>query len=236
LAESTTYVLNPSSLSQARAEVGDSGVMALELPKRAYSAIIHNFLGWSEGLLLLSEPEIEKMISVLESKLQTLVGEIAELPGSIVLSPDNLDGQFVSPGAFDGHLEGSYWRTAETLEAHGMWLVTHVGGPVARLLERFATTGLDAIQGICGPPQSDTPLLEARGITGPGIALWGGIPQDVLLDTQSREQFEQTVVRVASEASGTEQMLLGVTEWVAVNASLDRLQAIRSLIIEGFSR
>jgi len=236
LVESRTYNVDASALSQAVINVDETGIVPLELPKRPYSELLHDFLGWSEGLMLLGEPEIQEMITVLESKLQALTVEIAKLPGAIVLSPDNLDGQFVSPGAFDRYLAGSYRRTADILHEHGKWLVSHVGGPAARLLEGMASTGLDAIQGICEPPQSDTPLPEARRIVGPGILLWGGIPQDILLDTHSWEQFEETVTRVAAEARTSQHVILGVADRVPVGAALDRLQSISSLIHAGSSQ
>jgi len=233
LAESRRYTVDASTLAEARSHVGDSGVVVLELPKRPYSAILHEYLGWSEGLILLGEPEIQEMLTVLEEKLQALVAEVAQLPGAIVLSPDNLDGQFISPGAFDRYLAGSYRRTAEIVHEQDKHLVTHVGGPAARLLDGLAEAGLDGVEGICGPPQGDTPLPEARGIAGPGITLWGGIPQDVLIEAHSREQFEETVARVAEEARDDGRVVLGIADRVPVNASLDRLQAIPSLISQG---
>ena len=230
LAESTTYVLETSKLAMARTDVREIGVVVLELPKRPYSAILHDYLGWSNGLLLLREPKIQRMITVLEPKLQALTAEIARLPGAFVLSPDNLDGQFISPGAFDRYLAASYRRTAETMHENDKCLIVHIGGPAERLLSGLSATGIDALQGVCGPPQGNTPLPEARRIAGPGITLWGGIPQDVLLDTYSQEQFEDIVVRVATEARVSERVVLGIADRVPVNASLDRLQALPSLI------
>jgi hypothetical protein len=235
LAESTTYVLETSTLAVARTDVRDIGVVVLELPKRPYSAILHDYLGWSDGLLLLHEPKIQRMITVLESKLQALATEIAGLPGAFVLSPDNLDGQFISPGAFDRYLAASYRRTAEIMHEHAKCLVVHIGGPADGLLSGLSATGIDALQGICGPPQGNTPLLEARRIAGAEIILWGGIPQDVLLDTYSQEQFEDTVVRIAAEARKSERIVLGIADRVPVNACLDRLQAVPSLIRQGLS-
>lgn len=230
LIESRTYVLDSSGLSNARAEVGSDGIVALTLPKRPYSELLHDFLGWSDGLLLLGETEVHKMLTLLESKLQRLVEQIAELPGEIVLSPDNLDAQFISPGAFERYLAGSYRRTSEVLHDNDKRLVVHVGGPIGRLLEALAATGLDALQGICGPPQSDASLSETRKIVGPEITLWGGIPQDVMLETYEWERFETAVAQAAAEAAGDPRMILGVADRVPVGAKLDRLEAISSLI------
>jgi hypothetical protein len=230
IVESRRYVLAPSGLSDLRTEVGDSGIVALELPKRPYSELLHGFLGWSEGLLLLGEPAVEEMLTLLESKLQGLVELIADLPGEIVLSPDNLDAQFISPGAFERHLAGSYRRTSEVLHAHDKRLVVHVGGPIRRLLDPLAVTGVDAIQGICGPPQSDASLCEARRIVGPAVTLWGGIPQDAVLDTHTPAQFESAVAQAVAESAGDERIILGVADRVPADAEMERLQTIPALV------
>ena len=42
-------------------------------------------------------------------------------------------------------------------------------------LPLLAEAGVDGVEGIAGPPQSDITLAEARQLAGPGITLWGGI-------------------------------------------------------------
>jgi hypothetical protein len=155
------------------------------------------------------------------------------LPGAVVFSPDNLDGQFVSPRTFDRHLADSYRRTAEVLHAAGKQLMVHVGGPIRYLLASLAAAGVDGIEGIAGPPQSNATLAEAREVGGPGLTLWGGIPQDFLLNTYDPTAFEASVRQAAHEAQGDGRMILGVADRVPVNAELDRLKSIASLVEGG---
>ena len=75
------------------------------------------------------------------------------------------------------------------------------GGYIRRLLAPLAGAGVDAVQGISGPPQSDATLAEARAIAGPDLWLWGGIPQDALLADFPESDFE-VVVRQAYELHG----------------------------------
>ena len=98
------------------------------------------------------------------------------------------------------------------------------------LLDPLAATGVDAIQGICGPPQSDASLSEARRIVGPEVTLWGGIPQDALLDTYSPAQFEAAVARAVEESAGDGRMILGVADRVPVDADVERLRTIPELV------
>jgi hypothetical protein len=230
LINARTYVLDASELARRESLVGDDGVLAVEIPRRPYSDVLHEILGWSEGLLLLGEPAVEEIITILEGKLQRLVQEVAELSGKVVLAPDNLDGQFIPPPAFKAHLAGSYRATAEALHQGGKHLVVHVGGPIRHLLAPLVEAGVDGVEGIAGPPQGDVNLAEAREIAGPALTLWGGIPQDLLHDTHVREEFEAAVLGATQEASGDGRMILGVADRVPVDADLSRLEAIPALI------
>lgn len=228
-----SYVLDTSELARWEAMVGDDGILAIEIPRRPYSDVLHELLGWSEGLLLLGEPAVEEIITILESKLQRLVQEVVELSGQVVLAPDNLDGQFIPPAAFKEHLADSYRVTTEALHQGDKYLVVHVGGPIRHLLAPLAEAGVDGVEGIAGPPQGDVTLAEAREIAGPELTLWGGIPQDFLHDTHDREEFEAAVLQATKEARGDGRMILGVADRVPVDAELSRLEAIPDLVERG---
>ena len=227
-----TYTLDAGEQEGLCAEVGEDGVLAIEIPSRPYADLVQEFLGWSEGLMLLMDapPAIPEMVAVLEEKLQHLVREVAQLPGCIVLSPDNLDGQFLSPMAFEEYLTESYRLTAQTLHAHDKRLLVHVGGPARRLLSPLAASGVDGVEGVAGPPQGDASPADAREIVGPVFTLWGGIPQEFLHDLHDLQAFEDAVVQAARDARGDGRMLLGVADRVPVDAELSRLEAIPSLI------
>jgi hypothetical protein len=223
-----SYRLEPS-------RPAEDGLAVLELPLRPYSDLLHNFLGWSEGFMLLFEaPEqIVGLIAELENKLQHLVQELARLPGEVVHSPDNLDGQFITPPAFEEHLLPSYRATAETLHAVGKLLSVHAGGRVRGLLPGLAAAGVDAIEGICGSPQSDAGIAEARAICGERVTLWGGVAQDLLLAATEAGEFEEAARRVVAEVRQDPWAVLGVADKVPTAALPERLEALRRLAAEG---
>ena len=222
---SITYVPDPGAAERASREVGDHGVVALELPMRPLSDLLHSFLGWSDGLLLLWETPgvIRELVEILEAKLQGLLEWIVDLPGDLFLLPDNLDAQFVSPDMFAEHLSPSYQDSAARLE--GRPLVVHAGGPLRPLLPHLARCGVSAVEGVSGPPQSDATLTEAREIVGPALALWGGIPQDVVLDTTGQEAFEAALAAAMEEARQPG-MILGIADRVPPEALPERLAAV----------
>jgi hypothetical protein len=230
IVQARRYVVDPGRA--ATMGLGDSSV--LELPLRPFSDILHTLIGWAEGLMLLLEaPEaIGRLIEEMEGKLQALAVEIARMRPALVLSPDNLDGQFISAAAFEEHMRRSYRLTADTLHAAGARLVVHVGGPIRGLLPGLADSGVDAIEGVCGAPQSDAGFADVRRICGPRLALWGGIAQDFLLAAQDEKAFEQEVARAIAEAAADGNAIIGVADRVPAEALPERLQRIARRVRE----
>ena len=232
IVKSWTYVLDANELEDSIAAVGEDGVAAVEIPRRPYSDMMHELLGWSEGFMLLAygPAAIPEILSVLEAKLQDLVQQVAELPGEVVYSPDNLDGQFISPPAFEEHFAGSYRQTAEALHANGKRLLVHIGGPAARLIAPLRQAGVDGVEGIAGPPQGDASLSQAREAAGPDLTLWGGISQDFLSSTHEMAKLEEAVARAADEAKEDGRMILGIADRVPVEADLERVTAVSEMV------
>lgn len=209
----------------------------MELPKRPWSEVLNSFIGWSEGLMfLLEEPTaIAEIVALLEERLAGLVSEMAGQPGDLILSPDNLDGQFVPPESFQESLAPSYRKSAEALHAGRKRLVVHAGGRVRGLLSGLAGCGVDCVQGISGPPQGDSTLEEARELSGPNLALWGGIPQDCLLASCADSEF-RTIARAAfSRRAVDPRVIVGVADRVPADALCERIQALAEMAIEGVS-
>ena len=228
-----SYEPQPEELAAVRARVGERGVVAIELPMRPYSDLLHTMLGWAEGLMLFAGeggPILQEIMGILEDKLQGIVQKLAAMPGELFLAPDNLDGQYISPRAFRGYLAESYRCTAEVAHAHDMRLAVHAGGPVRRLLPLLAEVGVDGVEGVAGSLQGDASLAEARALAGPDFTLWGGIPQDLLLPIHSQEAFKAAVLQAARDASGDPRMILGVADRVSADSDTDRLRAIARLI------
>lgn len=233
--EARRYAVDESALAVARSTAGPDDLTVLELPMRPYSELVHGFLGWTEGLMiLLEQPEaVQRLLDALESRLRDLVDRVAAVSAVLALSPDNLDGSFIPPAAFEEHLAPSYRRTCETLHAAGTRLVVHVGGACRGLLPGLAGAGVDAIEGVCGAPQSDASIAEARELCGPGVTLWGGVAQDLLLPAIGGEAFERAARTALAEARAHGPAVLGVADRVPVEAVPDRLAALARMARDG---
>jgi hypothetical protein len=215
--------------------VREAPAETVELPQRPWSEIFHSFLGWSEGLMLfIEEPEaLGSIVGILEGKLAALESRLAAGAGETVLCPDNLDAQFISPTDFDAHMAESYGRVADTMHGRGKSVVVHVGGPCKRLLPGLAAAGIDCVEGVCGAPQGDAPLPEARAAAGPDMALWGGLAQDYLLAGRTEAEFRSAARAAIDLTAGDPRAILGVADKVPVDALMVRLIALGEMAGNG---
>jgi len=218
---------------------GDDGITAPQLPSRAFSWLMLEMLGWSEGLMVLmdGEKEIGELVALAESQIRDFSRSMAKLLGKygsvIFLSPDNLDGMFVSPAYFEQYLAEGYAAVSRILHEYDSFLMVHGGGPLGRILEQIGRSGIDCIAGICGPPQGDTTLKEAREKTGGNTILWGGIPQDYLIDVTPGDVFEKNTREIIRTFSADPSAILGIADHVSIDTDVARLKSTVEIINEG---
>ena len=220
----------PISSSTTTASV----IEAMDLPLSPYSMLVYEFLGLSEGLMILWDAgdKIAEIIRLFGESYLAVAAETRGFPGSFVVLPDNLDSQFISPDSFHNHYLECYSSVAEICHEAQKKVIVHAGGPVGSLLADLGRSGLDGIEGIAGQPQGDTDLTSARQAVGAGMTLWGGIPQDLFLDTYEWGAFEKEVIGACRQVAGQTRMILGVADKVPPQASLDRLSAVPGLVEE----
>ena len=235
LARSRQYELVPDIVSDLSTEKEKDQVVILELPMQPYADLLHNFLGWSDGLMLLLGPGkilLSEIMALMEEKRLNILEEIAALPGDLAFAADNLDGQYISPPIFKDHLQKSYEKTAEICRTHGKKLMVHMGGPGKHLFPLLAQAGVDGVQGVSGPPQSNATLEEARSLSGPDVTLWGGIPQDLLIPAHSESDLKRSVQEAVTHAGQDKRMIIGIADRVPVDCDFSRLQTVIRLVAE----
>jgi hypothetical protein len=225
-----TYIVEPAGVASA-GRTPAAVLAAIELPRSPLPELFQSFLGWSEGLMLfLEDPDtVRELAGILSEKMEGFLREIVRMPGSLVLAPDNLDARFITPDIFAESVAPLYARAAAALHAAGKGLVVHVGGPAAGIIPALAGCGVDCAQGVCGAPQGDCTLAEARAACGPGMTLWGGIPQDALLESCAQNDFEAAARAAFAEAAEDPRAVVGVADMVPVEALPERLEDLARL-------
>jgi hypothetical protein len=231
LVDAKTYVTDADTITMLEGNAAE--VVALRLPMTPYADMLHSMLGWGDGLLLMmgqGRSRLEKMLEVLEEKRQCLVEKLASYPALYYLVPDNLDGQYISPATFNSYFETSYQAMAEILHNNNKKVIVHLGGIGKHLLPLISSTGIDAVLGVSGPPQSNATLSEAREIVRDDMVLWGGIPQSYLMNTHAEEELEQSVQEAILQATKDTRVIIGVADHVPVGTDFSRLQRVAQMI------
>lgn len=134
-----SYRWLPERLEPVLEAVGEAGTVAALLPRRPFAQLLLEWLGWSEGLMLLFDAEMaaQQILRLLEEQVASVEERAAQLPVEIIVSPDNLDAQFISPGFFARYLSDSYRRAAARFHKAGKYLI----GYRRRCLAPVGTSG-----------------------------------------------------------------------------------------------
>ena len=234
--EGRTFKMQTGELSSMLDKTGEDGIVAPQLPPRAFSWLMLELLGWSEGLMVLmdGEKEIGELVTLADSQIRdftrTMADQLRKEGVRIYLSPDNLDGMFVSPGYFEQYLAGGYQAVSRILHDQDSFLMVHGGGPLGRILEQIGQSGIDCMAGVCGPPQGDTLLEDARNKVGDSTILWGGIPQDYLIEITPNEDFERNTREIVRSYSGDALSITGIADHVSIDTDISRLKRTVEII------
>lgn len=213
------------------------GVLAIELPMRPFSRLLLELLGFGDGFFILMEAEerIAEIVARAEQSYRRAIEQIAHAVNAarselgvpprpalaLAYSPDNLDASFLTPAHLEAYLFEGYATAAQLVRDAGLDLAVHVGGPVGSLIAALSRAGVGCLAGVCGPPQGDTPLPQAREKAGPDMVLWGGLAQDYLLASSDEKSFSDALERVLAEAD--EACIIGVADHVPEDASWSRI-------------
>ncbi|MBT3275298.1 MAG: hypothetical protein HN368_19240 [Spirochaetales bacterium] len=223
-----SYELNADDDNSQLDLTGNDGVLAIELPMHPYPFILQHFLGWSEGLMIamMNEEVVSSLRIGLEDQFRDIVSRLGELPGDLLYCPDNLDGSFLSPTIFESEMMESYRGTVDSAGITGKGVVVHAGGMVKNLAGPLAETGIDVIEGVCGPPQSDLSIQAGDDLLGGAVTMWGGIPQDALLTSCDTAEFESVVMNAKKHAASSSRCVIGIADRVPIAAEIHRLEWI----------
>ncbi len=240
LSEQETIEADGVAIEQAVGSVG-AGVLAIELPMRPFSRLLLEMLGFGDGFFILMDAEerIRQIVARAEESYLAGVTKIADAVAaarsshasgadadepafSSAYSPDNLDGSFLTPDYFRDYLMAGYASSASLLREAGLRLTVHAGGPVGSLLGLIAEAGVECVAGVCGPPQGDATIGEARAEVGEQMILWGGIPQDALLASTSEDDFNAALEQAIADAD--DRTIVGIADHVPEDALWSRIR------------
>ena len=231
-----TFHMEFDAMIELEKRVNSDGIVIPLLPTRAFSWLMLEILGWTDGLMLLLDEEelIEGLVENCEFQIQQfsqrLIKSLNERGFQIFLSPDNLDGMFISPDHFDQYLKKGYEKISRICRENNSKLIVHGGGPLNRIIKPLTETGVDCISGVSGPPQGDTPIESIRNSIGNETILLGGIPQDYLMDSAENDIFISRLERIIDSCKMDTRSIIGIADHVPLEADMSKLKKIAELV------
>ncbi|MCE5258269.1 MAG: hypothetical protein LLG44_04315 [Chloroflexi bacterium] len=132
-------------------------------------------------------------------------------------------GTFMSPAAWRRFCKPALAANAAAAHAAGLQFVQHACGNNWGILEDLIEAGVDCYQSIQGT--ADMELGRVRRAAGGRMALWGGVPVELLVDGSADEvrAAVRRAMRMAKQGGG---FILGASHSIAVGTQYDNFMAM----------
>ena len=228
-ARALVYEIDTAGLTELEASIGSDGVLAIALPPRPAIQLGGSLVGWQKVHELMGEPAVAIILESLDLHLQELVTALAQLSGTVQVSPDGLGGATITPVFFRDCLATSYRTTADELDEYLKVLLVQAEGDVSELAEPVYNAGVRGLYNV-HPVGPDGSLGSLSARLGERLTLWGGIDARLLSPSVASADFAQAVKRAADDAWGHSGIVLGISWPWPADADLDRLGLIPGLI------
>lgn len=228
-ARALTYEIDTAGLTELEASIGSDGVLAVALPPRPAVQLGGSLVGWHQVHELMGEPAVAIILESLDLHLQELVTALAQLSGTVQVSPDGLGAATVTPAFFHDYLAASYRTTVGELDEYLKVLLVQTQGDMSELAQPLYSVGVRGLYNVQAV-SADVSLGSLSARLGERLVLWGGIDARLLSRSLDIADFEHAVKRAADDASGHRGVVLGVSGQWPADADLDRLRLIPGLI------
>ena len=122
-------------------------------------------------------------------------------------------------------------RVGDRLRQAGKLMASHCDGENDRLLPHLPDCRFDIAESVCTEPMTKRSLKELRLGMGETTTIWGGLPAVGFMNgPMSDDAFERHLDKVFGELGSGKRLILGVSDNVPVDASIDRLDRVTELV------
>ncbi len=235
--DSQQYEENHGEVEHRLTLYGNQGLPVMSVPRTPLSRMFVEFAGVETTIYAhCEEPEEMRIVfDCMEVSDNMAYRLTAKTPGPLVMFPDNLTSEVVSPRLFEQYSFAYYERRIKELHAAGKLCLTHIDGTLRGLLPLLARTGLDCVEGLTPFPIGDVRPGELRALTNEKIVLWGGIPGAMFRPGYKEEEFRDYVIQYITTLRENPRFVLGVGDQVPPRSDITRVSLVSELV-EQFGR
>ncbi len=212
---------------------GGQGHPTVLPPRSPVSQMLAQWTG-ATNLAYLSVDAPEELEKTLEALGRAADGAYEAILGCdtpFVELGDNLSGEVVTR-LFERYQFDYYVWRVEQMHAAGKKIGTHLDGTVRPILPLLAKTGLDFVESITPKPVGDVAVEELRGLAGPDLILFGGIPGAMLAPPFGAEKIRRQVEAIVEHHWESGKFILGCADQVPPNGDMNLVRFIGELLEE----
>ncbi len=233
VAEATRYEADYEPALRALAETGDDGVVVTGGFCVPFIEYAKNNVGYADAYYLWTDhrKEVDRLIQVWFDRFLEGFRILAEGPGDVVATGDNMDEWTLPPRLFREYAIPFYQEVAKHTRANGKVFEGHWCGRTHHLLPLVPGCGLDCVEAVVTAPMADVSLAEALDMLNGAVVLQGGIPS-VLVCSEgcTPREFDRYIEEIILPLRGRRGFILGMSDNVPPNADFARVERIASLI------
>jgi len=218
----------PEEANRLNRLYGELGLPVVWLPRTPLSRFIVEMAGIEATVFsLFEEPEkMQRTFKLMQNKDDDAYNAAAATQCDLVMFPDNLSSEIISPEYFKQYSLDYYkYRIAQLKKAKKVTMA-HIDGTLSGLLPILNSSGLDCAEGITPAPVGDVDPEKLRSLTGEGMCLWGGIPGTFFSPAHSEDKFISYAQRYLEVAANDGNMIIGVGDQVPPEGDLDRVRLV----------
>lgn len=211
IVEDTVYEEDYDGFRKAQRRFGQDGLLLARMGRCPIQRLSIELAGVERVALDLHDcPDVvEGLLDALEKKQDEVYRIGVESPAELIWSPDNISTSRTSPRWFEKYILPFYNRHAPMVHAAGKLYLSHMDGPLRRMLHLIAQCDLDVIEAVTPLPMGDISVQEAQAAW-PGKAIWCNFPESLFLEEDSA--IYAKALELLDTAYGNGRFLLGMTE------------------------
>ncbi len=211
--------------------VGDRGLALAQGPVSAspMHAILHQLMDMQTFFYAYMDDaaSLRRLSTRMTPFYDRLVDVLCESDAEVVMWGSNYDQNTTWPPFFAEEIVPWVARVGDRLRAAGKSIASHCDGENDGLLPYLPDCRLDIAESVCTQPMTRRTLDELRLGMGATTTIWGGLPAIAFMNVAMDDAaFERHLDEVFSKLGSGERLILGVSDNVPVDASLDRLDRV----------
>lgn len=216
-------------------EIGDDGLPMASLGDVPFHLFAQDLAGYDNAYLQLADypSEVEHLLAVMaEVERARMWPVVADSPARLILHGAHLSSQFTPPPYFRRYILPYYRDFSRLLHDKEKALVMHGDNDTSAILTEIEEAGWDMVECFATAPMAKVTLSQAREAWGDRVIIRGGLPSAMLSPSVDEDTFRAHVVQILREVAPGNAFVLGVSDNVMADSSIERIRWVSDLLEE----